>query len=282
MTGLVIDIGFVLPVDHGIDGRNPIIGYDNILRLAPTITASSEIDTSPVSNLRDGSTYQAWQADSAGAQEIIVDNGVAAIADYFGIAVHNIARAGSSVVLAYSTNGTDYTDIGDPISPAADGVIFVRFATITARYWRLTFASGSVPLRMAVLYIGQLLVLQRRIYSGHAPHTFGRRTVMAQGRSEAGHFLGRVIKQEFLEHTIEQKNLTPAWARSYLLPFYDAARLVPFFWAWRPSQYPLEAGFGWLTDDPNGANSGVADLMQATLKVQSITPLLTTTNFGDS
>lgn len=272
MTALVINQGFQLPIDNGITANNPIIGYYNKLIDAAAITASSETATEPVSNLRNGATYLAWQADGAGDQQLDVDYGTAQSTDFFGLAVHNLGTTQASIQLQYSTNGTDYTAAGDVVTPNIDGVIFVRFEAVTARYWRLQITTASpTPVRVAVFYLGELLVLLRRIYVGHSPHTFGRKTSLAQGRSETGHFLGRVLKNQFLEHSIEQKNLPPEWARSYLLPFFNQAVLEPFFWAWRPQQYQYECGFGWFTDDPSTSNSGPAAMMQATFKVQSIT-----------
>lgn len=268
---LVIDQGFVLPFDYGINEDNPIIGYSSVLEDAVTITATSETTTEPASNLRNGSTYLAWQATAPGAQSITIDLGVQKACDYFGLAVHNLATAGGTVSLEYNITGSEWVQIVAPIAPENNGVLFVRFTQATARYWRLNI-SGLVaaPARIAVFYLGPLLVLQRRIYSGISPHTFGRKTTLAQGRSETGHFLGRVLKYEFLEHSIDQKNLTPEWVRAKLLPFFDSARLSPFFWAWRPTSYANECGFGWFMDDPTTTNQGAGRLMQASMKVQSI------------
>lgn len=274
MSNIVINAGFVLPDTLGIDDRNPIIGYQNMLADEDSVlTVTTESSDEPLSNLRNAATYLAWRATSQATQTITIDLGSPRRVDYFGVGSHNLGSIGSSVLLQYSEDNATWADASPLYNPStADGVVFTRFTARTVRYFRFVFATPveSTPVRIAVLYLGELLVLQRRIYVGHMPYTFSRKTTLAQGRSENGQFLGRMVRQEFLEHSIEQKNITPEFARSKLLPFFDTARTEPFFWAWRPSQYPTECAYGWLMDDPTGTNTGPNSLMSVSFKVQSI------------
>lgn len=275
MTNIVISQGFVLPDTDGIDARNPIIGYQNMIADTTSIlTASTSSADEPISNLLNGATYLAWRATTTAQQILSIDLGSPRRVDYFGLAAHNLGTIGSNVLLQYyDTDTTTWTDASPLYTPdTANGVVFTRFTAQTFQYWRFVFAASAtaVPARIAVLYLGELLVLQRRVMIGHAPYTFARKTTLVQGRSENGQFLGRMVRQEFLEHTLEQKNITPTWARSKWLPFLDVARTEPFFWAWRPSQYPGECAFGWLMDDPSTSNSGPNKYMTASIKIQSI------------
>lgn len=274
MANIVINSGFVLPDVDGIDARNPMIGWQNMLADEDSLlSVTTEAADEPLTNLQNGATYLAWRATTTAQQVVSVDLGVPRRVDYFGVGSHNLGTIGSSVLLQYSDDGEAWADASPLYAPdTANGVVFTRFTARTVRYWRFIFSASATPVvvRLAVLYLGELLILQRRIYIGHAPYTFGRKTTLSQGRSENGQFLGRMVRQEFLEHTIEQKNITPEWARSKLLPFLDAARTEPFFWAWRPSQYPGECAFGWLMDDPTTTNSGPHKYMTTSLKIQSI------------
>jgi hypothetical protein len=53
-------------------------------------------------------------------------------------------------------------------------------------------------------------------------------------------------------------------------PFIIAAKEIPFFFAWRPGSYPTEAGYVWLTDDPEPANQLANGMMQISLNVEGV------------
>jgi hypothetical protein len=123
---------------------------------------------------------------------------------------------------------------------------------------------------LAVLYAGELLLLQRRIYVGHTPIKFGRRLNLANHRSIDGNFLGRIVLSEKTETSIALKNLTSTWYRNYMEPFLLAAQEIPFFFAWRPGTYPTEVGYVWLTGDPVPVNQLSNGMMQVSFDVEGV------------
>jgi hypothetical protein len=121
-----------------------------------------------------------------------------------------------------------------------------------------------------VVYCGKLLVLQRRIYVGHTPGNYGRTSKVINAKSENGSFLGRIVLNEMTKTSVALENLTPDWYRTYFDPFVTAAREDPFFWAWRPSSYPAECGYAWLTNDPKPNNSLPNGMMQVSFEISGI------------
>jgi len=124
-----------------------------------------------------------------------------------------------------------------------------------------TDASGEMP-KVAVIYAGQMLAMQRPTYSGVTPPMLARATEMYSGMSRNGHFLGQDFKRHGVEPAASFTNLTSAWIHSHFDPFSKAARSRPFAYAWRPSAFPADVVYAWATADIRPANIGKRDLMQ--------------------
>jgi hypothetical protein len=135
---------------------------------------------------------------------------------------------------------------------------------------RMRLGAGLAIPRAAVFYAGKLTVLQRRIYVGHTPLPYGRATNITNGRSESGNFMGRIVTGSRTQTSVHLANLTPAWYRTELEPFLQAAQEAPFFFAWRPSSYPREVGYAWLTNDPQPSNQRSNGMMQVELQMAGI------------
>jgi hypothetical protein len=278
MTGVVISSS--LTVVAGVDGLNtdsPIIGYQNLVT-STNITATTEDIDFPIINLANPATHLRWKsgAGSPSSDEYItVTLDTPEQIDYVGIAVHNFGTSSAPV----SIEGTIEAPGGSPdpwfelITPHLlpdDGPVIFRFNPQSLHSVRLRIQSGQVTPYLAVIYVGALLVLQRRIYVGHTPIKLGRRLSIANHRSISGNFLGRIVLSEKTGTNIALKNLTPSWYRSYMDPFVVAAQEIPFFFAWRPGSYPNEAGYCWLTDDPEPVNQSSNGMMQISFEVEGV------------
>jgi hypothetical protein len=278
MTGVVISSS--LTVVAGVDGLNtnsPIIGYQNLVT-STNIAATTEDGDFPASNLANPATHLRWKsgAGSPSSDEYItVTLNTAEQVDYLGIAVHNFGTS----LAAVSVEGTIEAPGGSPdpwfelITPQLlpdDGPVIFRFNVQSLHSIRLRIQPSQVTPYLAVLYVGELLVLQRRIYVGHTPVKFGRRLNVANHRSISGNFLGRIVLGETTGTTIALKNLTASWYRSYMDPFLIEAKEIPFFFAWRPGSYPNEVGYVWLTEDPEPANQLSNGMMQVSLNVEGV------------
>lgn len=154
--------------------------------------------------------------------------------------------------------------------PTDDDPLILQFDPQVLLQVRLRMQTGTEIPEAAVMYAGKLLVLQRRIYVGHTPITFGRRTTITNGMSESGQFLGRIVMGQFLVTEVSLQNLTPSWYRANMDPFVQAAREEPFFFAWRPGGYPEEVGYAWLTGDPSPVNSRSNGMMEVQLQMSGV------------
>jgi len=277
---VVISSSLVI-ADAAIDNvneNNPIIGYQNLVT-DTNVSASTEADAShPATNVANVSTFLRWEAAGATEQFVTVLLDTADDIDYLAVARHNF---GSGVMIVSVEGLTDnissptpwFELVGETIL-ADDSAVIFRFTPqpLLSIRLRIQASAAAVPVApfIGVMYVGKLLILQRRIYVGHTPIIYGRQQTLANNMSISGEFLGRIVLGEKIGTSIEMKNLTPGWYRTYFEPFALAAREIPFFFGWRPGTYPYESGFVWLTDDPKPSNQLPNGMMQVTLNIAGI------------
>lgn len=284
MTGVVVSPGFVVSDGgYNFNADTPIIGYDNLLP-ASTVEATTEDDGYPALNLANPITHLRWRsaAGSPSSEEYITvtfnPNVSTPLIDYLAIARHNLgsSQAIVSVEAAESEVGSpgDWTEIVSERLLPDDGAAIFRFDksayfAVRLRIQESQAAEPATPY-IGVMYVGELLLLQRRIHTGHTPINYGRRQNIVNNRTINGDFAGRVILSRALETQVSLKNLTPDWYRQYMEPFLLDAQNNPFFFAWRPGTYPNEAGFCWLADDPQPVNQLSNGMMQIDLSLEGI------------
>ena len=104
--------------------------------------------------------------------------------------------------------------------------------------------------------------LERKIYVGHTPITYGRDRTSINGVSENGQYLGEIVVRETNSTSVNLKNLTPLWYRQSLDPFFAAKPRAPAFWAWRQTTYPDEVGYAWIEGNPRPVNQRSNGMME--------------------
>lgn len=262
----------------GVNGDNPLIGYENIVTTTNIAATSAHADY-PVTNLANSSTYSRWQGGDNGSPLSGVDEYLTVTVsspdpiDYVAIARHNFGSAQIPISIEVDDGLGDspgHHEVIPSVLLADDTPVLFRFSPLSLTSLRVRLQPGSEVPTAAVLYVGKLLVLQRRIYVGHTPMKYGRNARILTGRSEAGHFLGRVVLQETRESSVSLQNLTPSWYRTYLDPFIQDSKENPFFFAWRPQSYPYETGFAWLTNEPKPVNQRANGMMQIDLQMSGV------------
>lgn len=277
MSGVVIQSGIVLPSagTNDFNANSPVIGYENRVE-AGNVTATTEDPDHPVTNLANVSTALKWKsgAGSPSSDEYItVVLDTPENVDYMGIAAHNFGSSGSIVsVEGQSEDGGAWVELITEQMLPNDGPVLFRFTEQSLFAIRLRIqenANGITPF-LAVMFVGKLLLLQRRIYVGHTPITYGRKLTVVNHRSISGAFLGRIVTGETRQTTVGMRNLTPDWYREYMDPFLVHAKENPFFFAWRPGDYPLEVGFAWLTDDATPQNQLSNGMMQLDMSLEGV------------
>ncbi len=255
-----------------ITADNPLIGYDN----TGTVSTTTEDPDFPAINLTNPATHLRWAGlvSSPEADEYItITNGEVQDIDYIAIARHNFFTAQIAVSVEYldvSASPDTWVELIAPVILPNDGPALFRFPRLAYAAVRLRMQPGSAAPTVAVVYCGQLLVIQRRLYVGHTPITMGRSVTFASPRSISGNFLGRIVLGRKVSTQVVLQNLTPDWYRTYFAPFVEAAEEIPFFFAWRPSSYPNEVGYAWLTQDAIPKNQRTNGMMQVDLMLEGV------------
>lgn len=260
--------------------NNPWVGWDNIVTPATVQVDSTSELANPIANVANPSTYLYWKSaedvDAQPVQYVTITAPTTQMIDYIGISGHNFGSDGIGVLIEGATEvdssgDPDWIDLTNEVMPADDTPMMFRFTKASYVGLRIRLALTDEPPQIAVVYCGELLILERRIYVGHRIVNYNESTNIVTGRSELGHFLGRLLLGEFNTSQIEMQNITPQFYRSGIEPWRKAAKTRPFFWAWRPSTYPLEVGYVWSTNDMQVSNSKANGFMQASLALQGIT-----------
>jgi hypothetical protein len=257
-----------------ITADNPIIGYQN-LASASSMATTTEATTHSAANLANVSTALYWQGVLSSPPEdeyITITLNTENFVDYIGIAKHNFytEQIEASVEVLDDSSPAEWTEIVSGVIPPNDGPIIFRFTPQAITQIRVRLRPGNAAPRAAVLYVGALLVMQRRIYVNHRPVSYAVNTDTVNAMSENGSFLGRIVMREMVQTDADFTNLTPTWYRTYFDPFAIAAREAPFFFAWRPGTYPDEVGFMWVTDNPIPNNALPNGMMSVTLSMKGV------------
>lgn len=265
MTVIQATLSTVIPI--GAD--NPLIGWHNLTETR-AVTATSEQPDFPVSNLQNPSTILIWKAATSATQTITVDvSGEYEGVDYVAVARHNFTDIGAIVTVRGEVSAGVFETLAEA---RLDGnrVALFRFLRRQFISIQVIISGASAPPALAVLYVGRVLTLQRRIYVGHTPLRFGRQADVVTGRNMAGDFIGRIVLGNSRQSAFSLQNLTPDWVRSELDPFLENAQVAPFFFSWRPSGYAREVGYAWLTNDPQPQNQLANGMMSVEFELGGV------------
>lgn len=277
MSVVISDDLYVAPGAYGLSANNPIVGYNNIVT-SGNIAATTEDPDYPVTNLANPATHLLWKSGAGSPtsdEYLTITTGTASDLDYLAIARHNLGTAQAAVsVEGWDTVGspTGYIELTAPRLLTNDNPVIFRWTAAPYPYIRLRIQDNdqAVTPYIAVLYVGKLLLLQRRIYVGHTPISYGRSIQTVNHRSINGDFLGRIITSRSVSTKVSLNNLTPDWYRDYLDPFFVDSQDNPFFFAWRPEDYPQECGYGWMTNDPTVSNQQSNGMMTASWSMAGV------------
>ena len=243
---IVISKNFVL-TRTVLDDNSGALCYQNNVTFN-TISATSATMTGPATNMANPATAFGWEASSTATQTITIQNSGQEI-DYIGIARHNLNQFGLTVTVKYDgVTVVPAQAIGDN-----QAILFLQSIASPATV-QIIITGATIAPKISVLYMGKSTRLQRNIYVGHTPITYGRERTAVNGVSENGQYLGEIVVREMNRTQVSLKNLTPEWYRNTLDPYFKLKPRPPCFWAWRPTGYPAEAGFVWISGNPSMSN----------------------------
>jgi hypothetical protein len=266
-------------VDEGPPGC-PWIGYHQ-LATSSNVDSTTEDSSHPVTNIANPATHLYWMGGANTASDEYVS--VSGITygddiDYLAIAAHNLGTGGfmvsveGKIDVAPDSPDQPYVTLIDEMILPDDSPTIFRFEPQPLTHIRLRIQGGTETPRIGSMYVGKLLVPQRSITveSDHVPMKYGRRSIVVNGMSETGNFLGRTLLQEWRESEARFEHFEPDWWRTYMDPFLQFARTKPFFFAWHPETYPLEASYAWLTNNPDAVTSTITQRVHTTLAMRGI------------
>lgn len=232
-----------------------ILAHNNVVTPG-TVSATSELDANPATNLANPATAFTWEAGSTATQTITINTSGKAV-NYIGIARHNLSQPGltlevriNGVPVIWPAAVSDAQALVYLIDPAQPDTV------------EIIIAGATTAPRIAVLYVGTTTRLQRNIYVGHTPITYGRDRTVINGLSESGQYLGEIVVKESLSTQVSLQNLTPEWYRAQLDPYFAEKPRRPCFWIWRPGEYPAEVGYCWVEGNPRPVNQRSNGMMQ--------------------
>lgn len=251
-------------IESGAGGAQSLtharIGWQNLARgasIAASTTASGYTATG--ASLPD--TYQFWQPTALPATWR-ADLGSAQAVDYCGVAAHDLATQGATLIVESSTNDSTWTERGR-VTPSDDSAIMVLFPSVSARYWRVQITGSTMP-TIGVIHFGAALAMTRPIFGGVTPSGLARVTTIRPNISEGGQWLGRSIERKGYQFSASWRHLAPSFVRGDFDTFVKAARSYPFFFAWRPS-YVGDCIYASADGDIVASNMGLRDFMEVSI-----------------
>jgi len=268
--GVVISSALVLSSQVGDqpNNQNPIVGYRNLATVNNIVAGTADLSF-PAINLANPSTYLRWLGANTSEQYVTINHNAVDPIDYVAIAGHNFGSAQIPVSIEGNDGGGFDELVSDSI-PADDGPLLFRFVPQSLQSVRIRLQPGNAAPQAAVVYVGRLLILPRRIYVGYRPLPLNRKANIVTGRSELGQFLGRIVLSQMTESQISMSNVLPAFYRSDIEPWLRDAVERPWFFAWRPGDYPSEVGYCWASGDSQVNNALANGMVAFSLNLQGI------------
>lgn len=221
-----------------------IIGYQNLIDNAVTITASAQTLTGPARQAWDGITTTYWEIPTAGTHTLTCIFGSPVVADYFGIFSHNLATAGALVRLQYSRDsGSTWRNAFDDLQLADNFCGLKTFPIMATTHWRVLITVTTAPLFIGVLQFGERLIPYRGMPVDFVVPADNRQTEILPNRTESGAFAGRSVIPRGTEAEIMINHVPVDWVRQSWRPFVRWSEKRPFFFSWNHTDFPEECVF---------------------------------------
>ena len=213
----------------GFNPNSPRIGYQNLLE-SGSIIADFELSDYPATNIQNPSTGEYWVSSNSVDTQYLTMQITPAKVNYFAIAGQDLD--GATLKLQRRDDpGDAWSDVVLPVITANNEAIMWLFeSVVTSAFWRLEIIpNSSVPPRIAVIYIGEYLTLQRNRYVGHTPSNYAVNSYTTTNMNEKGSYMGCVVTSQDQDFMIDQDNVSPSFYRSYVEPLRKHYITRPIF-----------------------------------------------------
>jgi len=237
-------------IDPGFNGnayslKSPRIGWR---RLSGTVAASTSAAGYAADNANTNRTDSFWQPTALPATWRL-DAATAQNASYCGIAAHNLGTMACTVLVQSSPDDAAWTTRAT-IVPADDSAIMALFATVSARYWRLSVSGAGDEPTIGVVQFGAVTEFPRPcVYAPSLSFERTRVSTYSTNVTEGGQWAGRSRVRTMLTPNMTVNHLSEAWIASEWDAFALFAETSPFFIADRPNDYPASVAYAWTQSD---------------------------------
>jgi hypothetical protein len=215
--------------------------YENTMQSYASIGDSQSTGTAI--NALKPNTFERWSFTGSNSFQLFLSDG--APVDTICIGGHNFIN--TTVKLYYDMGAGEV--LLETRAPATNDPIMVHTST----------SFNPVSIRVEVIGVGQLfaayisagvsLQMQRPFFNGHTPITDADVTSYYHNKTESGNIIGQAIRSRGYKTNYDWQNLDDSWYRQYIPPFKEAIKSQPFFIAWNLLEYPLDVGFGRVSQD---------------------------------
>ena len=225
--------------------NNPRIGWR---RLSGTVLASTSAAGYAAANAATIRTDSFWQPTALAATWRL-DFATAQSVSYCGIAAHDLGTKACTILVQSSPDGATWTTRATVV-PTDDGAIMALFATVSARYWRVSISGASGNPTIGVIQFGAVTELPERCaYTGSVSFERTRGASYSANNTEGGQWAGRSLVRTALSPQMAVEHLSEAWIASEWDAFALNCETSPFFIADRPSAYPKSCAYAWTRAD---------------------------------
>ena len=185
-------------------------------------------------------SYEKWRPTAAGTWR--VDLGSAKAVDCVAL-LGDFNTVG--ITIEYSSDDAAWSTFASAGTGSTDPIIFLD-ASVSARYWRVSFDAAA---SLAVIYICEVLEMQRPFFDGFSPTSLSRQTAIRSSKSRGGQFIDQDIIASGFQSSWAWDNLTPSWYRTNFDPLVEHLRTKPAFWCWNLDGYSGDIVYGWVNSD---------------------------------
>lgn len=225
--------------------NTPRVGWR---RLTGTVAASTSAAGFAAANANTTRTDSFWQPTALAATWRL-DAGSAQSVSYCGIAAHDLGSKGCTILVQSSPDDSVWTT-RCTVVPTDDSAILALFATVSARYWRLSISGAGGNPTLAVIQFGAVTEFpQRCTFAPSMSFERTRTAAYSANITEGGQWVGRTRVRTMLKPTIAVDHLSEAWVASEWDALALNAETAPFFIADRPSVYPKSVAYAWAQSD---------------------------------
>lgn len=240
----------VAPLLGALGADAPVICWRNLAD-SSQITAFSEKEAHPASNLGNTSTAERWESAVTTATFLVAEWATPSTVDSVAVAGQNWGSGRRRVSIQKPNLQVPgaWLNIVSRVFLPSDGNWVCLFDPVIVLAIRVIIEPETdiaVPTdypRAAVLYVGEALRIPSGISAPHTPIPMGRITETLTGKAQSGAYLGQIVTRETLEGMASFKDLDEAWFRESMDPFLAAYGRVAFFFAWAPLSRPSEIGY---------------------------------------